>query len=599
MSAKLVNISRLGALACCFATLAACGGGGGGGPPPVTSVGFQTPPPQTLTVSNTATITAVVAGGDAGVTWTATCGSANCGSFNPISTASGAPTTYTPPATVPSPAAVTITATSLNDSSKRATGLTTLTAATGPVLADGTYVIHLNGFDGNGAYYLAGAFTVKGGVISEGETDFTDPVVGSSDILQPASSSLAFAGSNIQAVLATADSNLGVGGVVTVRGTKLSATHVLISEFDPSATATGTIELQTDTAAPQGSYAFGLQGTDTNNGNPLVIGGILAFSGAALAPAGSVFDLNDGPTNSSLILRGEAFASGSVSAPDAFGRVIIDLVPSATSAIPEFKLAAYVVGPDTVYLIEDQADTLNANLAGVALGQGSNAGSFTLAGVAGTSYAHGSHGVDVDNGALTLAGGFALNAGGTVGGRLAFVDGVNHQGNAISGTWSVEPNGRVSLDDVYLPSSNLTLSFQLYLDGNGNGIVMGVDSFQTTEGLAYAQTGAQPTGGAMAVASQGVLGSGNPWSAVGPLTLAIGSFTGWTDYNNDGSPQPTVALSGSFNASNGTLRFTGLNAPDFTVSTGWGYYPIDANRLLAIEVDGQALGLLTLEAVSQ
>jgi hypothetical protein len=31
---------------------------------------------------------------------------------------------------------------------------------------------------------------------------------------------------------------------------------------------------------------------------------------------------------------------------------------------------------------------------------------------------------------------------------------------------------------------------------------------------------------------------------------------------------------------------------------GWGFYPIDSSRTLAIEVDGQQLGLLFLEAVS-
>jgi hypothetical protein len=598
MSAKFVSTLRLGALALTGLTLAACGGGGGGSSPAVTSVQFQTPPPATLSVSSTATITAVVVGGNAGVTWTATCAAADCGTFNPVSTASGAATIYTPPATAPSPAAVTISATSLNDSTRKATGLTTLTPPTGAALADGTYVIHLNGFDGNGPYYLAGAFTVQGGVITAGEQDFTDPVVGAHDSLVPAQSSLTFAGSNIQVLLATTDANVGASGAVTVRGTKVSATRVLISEFDPSATATGSIDLQTEAAAAQGSYAFGLQGTDTGSGNPLVLGGILAFSGTALTTGGSVFDLNDGPTNGSLILRGEAFASGSVSAADAFGRVIIDLIPSATSTVPEFKLAAYAVGPATLYLIEDQADTLNANLAGVALGQGANAGKFTLANVAGTTYAHGSHGIDSANGALTLAGGFALNADGTVGGRLAFVDGGSHNGNDISGTYTVDPTGRVSLNDVLLSHNALTLTFQLYLDGKGNGIVMGVDSFQTTEGLAFAQTGAQPTSGALAVASQGVLGSGSPWSAIGPVTLAAARFSGFTDYNNDGAPQPAVTLSGSFDTGNGTLQFNGLNAPDFTVTTGWGYYPIDANRLIAIEVDGQALGLLTLEAVA-
>jgi hypothetical protein len=38
---------------------------------------------------------------------------------------------------------------------------------------------------------------------------------------------------------------------------------------------------------------------------------------------------------------------------------------------------------------------------------------------------------------------------------------------------------------------------------------------------------------------------------------------------------------------------------DTATQSGWGYYPIDSSRTIAIEVDGQQLDLLFLEAVSQ
>jgi hypothetical protein len=78
------------------------------------------------------------------------------------------------------------------------------------------------------------------------------------------------------------------------------------------------------------------------------------------------------------------------------------------------RFSAYILGPDRLQLIEDQSDALNANLGGTALGQGSHAGTFNLASVAGATYVHGSVGGDAVSGALTLAGGFALNADGTV-----------------------------------------------------------------------------------------------------------------------------------------------------------------------------------------
>ncbi|HUB51907.1 MAG TPA: hypothetical protein VL986_07165 [Terracidiphilus sp.] len=59
----------------------------------------------------------------AGVKWSAACGGSSCGSFNPVSTASGSLTTFTAPISIPSQGSVTITATS-NDSATTSIGAT-------------------------------------------------------------------------------------------------------------------------------------------------------------------------------------------------------------------------------------------------------------------------------------------------------------------------------------------------------------------------------------------------------------------------------------------------------------------------------------------
>jgi hypothetical protein len=296
------------------------------------------------------------------------------------------------------------------------------------------------------------------------------------------------------------------------------------------------------------------------------------------------------------VLENQTFASGTVSAPDALGRVSIALAPSSVSQVPAVIFTAYIVGPGRLQLIEDQSDALNANLGGTALGQGANSGKFTMASVSGASYAHGTIGAD-GNGPLTLAGGFGLNADGTVSGRMAFVDGANHQGNDISGSYTVAANGRVSLQQIALATTGVTLNFVLYLDGNGNGLVLGIDSFEVSQGLAFAQTSSAPLSGAYGLSSLGAWSSGS-FSAVGPVRVANGSFSGSTDYNNDGQLMPNVTLGGSQISSSGELQLTGLSG-DATTGSTWGYYPIDASRTLAIEVDGQQLGLLWLEAQSQ
>lgn len=588
------NCLVFAASAALAAGLQGCGGGGGGSPAQPVAVTLSPAPPATLSLSDTASLSAVVANdsAQAGVVWTVKCGGSDCGTFSPPSTGSGASTVYAPPATMPSPASITIRAASVTDPGKSATATVQLTAPTAPVLADGTYVFHLSGIDANGAYFLAGAFKVVGGVITAGEQDYSDAVYGSADSLLAAESSLKTSGKNIQIVLATQDSQVGVNGVETLRGTAVSATRVLISEFDSSATATGSIDLQTSLAEPSGAFAFAVQGDDTGSGNALVMGGILSFTGTTLTVSGSMFDLNDG----GAVLENQTFASGSVSAPDAFGRVTLDLTPSAVSQVPGVKFSAYVVSPQRLQLIEDQSDVLNANLGGTALGQGANAGRFTQASVAGASYAHGTSGADAVNGALTLAGGFGLNANGTVGGRMAFVDSGNHQGNDISGSYTVESNGRVMLDQIALDNTGVTLNFVLYLDGDGNGLLIGVDQFQVTEGMAYAQMSGASLSGSYALSAIGTNSAGT-YSAVGPVGVSAGAFSGTTDYNNDGLPVSAVALGGSQNTSNGELQLTGLSG-DTTTGSTWGYYPIDASRTLAIEVDGQQLGLMMLEQQS-
>jgi len=83
----------------------------------VASVSFSQAPPQSLTINGMANVVASLPTDPtgAGVDWTVTCGSAACGSFSPMHTASGTPTVYNAPAMMPTGAQVTVTATSTAD----------------------------------------------------------------------------------------------------------------------------------------------------------------------------------------------------------------------------------------------------------------------------------------------------------------------------------------------------------------------------------------------------------------------------------------------------------------------------------------------------
>jgi hypothetical protein len=583
-------------------------------PPPPIAVSFVTQPPSTMVISTTSSFAATVDNDtkNGGINWTVTCGSAQCGSFNPTATASGSSTSYTAPNAVPTPDTVTVTATSVTDSTKSVSATITIAATAPPVIADGTYVYHLSGQDNNNNYYVVGAFSIKNGVITSGEQDFTDADNFGNDQLIAASSGVTATSGNVQLVFATADSNIGVNGVLTLRGTP--GTRILLSEYDSFGAATGSLDLQTSTAAPTGGYAFSINGLDsTTTENQLVIGGILNFSGASLNTASSVFDLNDG--DGKTLLLAQSFSSGSISAPDSFGRITIGLTPSSTP-LGSILLTGYVLDGHTVQLLESQTDSLYGGLGGTALVQGSNAGQFSANSVANYTYVHASQGQDT-NGPVFLGGAFVFASGGSVSGDLAFNDifNVKNKGNTFSGaTYSVDPTGRVVVANV-IPSNltNLTLSFILYLDGNGNGVVMGADNTQQTTDLAYQQNGLADYEGNYVVASQGFLKGPNyyqHYGAIGPVTITSDNFNGFTDYTsqdpnlqkNGPTPfdvYPNVPLNGTENNSTGLITLSGLNSIDFSYSGGFGYYPIDVNRVVAIDLDVNSTGSLILESTSQ
>jgi hypothetical protein len=250
---------------------------------------------------------------------------------------------------------------------------------------------------------------------------------------------------------------------------------------------------------------------------------------------------------------------------------------------------------------------LHANSGGSALGQGANTGQFsaTSASVLSQSYAHGSGGVD-PKGTAVVSGVFALQANGVLGGVVAVNDLTNIGAWNLGGTYTVDATGRVTVSATSLTSaSNATppaaaLSFELYLDGNGNAMVMGVDTFQTTQGIAYGQAGSFTLDGAYALSGQGLLAGQTPipWSAVGPLTATSAQLSGSTDYTViTASPQSAVTLAGTQDAAQSLLHLTGLDANDFTMTDDYAYYPASGNRLWAIQTDNHGVSLLLMEGV--
>jgi hypothetical protein len=487
-----------------------------------------------------------------------------------------------------------------------ATATITITNTTS-VLADGNYVFRVSGDNGNVAYFVAGVFTVSKGAITGGEEDLIDFVQGGQASIQPAGSGLTMASDgNFQLVLATNNSKFGVNGVETFRGALVSSTHAQIDEFDNFAAAQGILDLQTSTSAPSGGFAFNLGGIDGSaNPNPLFIGGVITISATSINVASSVFDYYDG----GALHQDVSFASGTLTVPDALGRLTMNLDPSQGSGGVPFTVIGYIVSTNQIQLIESPNDTLGGTLGGTALGQGANSGTFTAAGVGGRTYVFTAHGEDVVNGMATFAGTFALNSGGTVSGNLAYNDIASTQNLAVGGgNWAVDSVGRVALTNISVTGSNIgtgPFSFQFYLDGNGNALELGTDTVQGSAGPAYQQTSTQQiAAGKYVIGAEGFAATqGKPtWAAVGPVMLDGSlNWSGFTDYNVfGGTPAAKVALSGTTNTMTALFSIAGLNAvnpppatPQFT------YWQIDNSRVLALEMDSGQSGSFILEAVSQ
>ncbi|MGB9234977.1 MAG: hypothetical protein WCC04_11225, partial [Terriglobales bacterium] len=487
-------------------------------------------------------------------------------------------------------------------------------------------VFHLSGADftaanGESNYYVAGAFTVSGGLITGGEQNLEDYNDSLADSINPETSSIrGTADGNLQIVLDTGDSAIGVNGVETLSATAVTGARALIGEYDLVATSTGTLDLQTSQAPPSGGYAFFATGID-HNGGAMAFGGVLNVDGpGSISGTGSVMDFND--SSEGIVLPDQTFASSSVTAaPDSFGRVAFTLNP-ANGNIGQIVLIGYIVDAATIQVLET-ADTLGGTTGGMARGQGDKTGAFSNASLSGSTYVAGADGVD-SNGNLELAGAFSFSATtNNVSGNATLSDIVNElSGNISGGTYLVDATGRATVAGLSGPTfDNATM--QLYLDGNGNAFTLFMDTSDVAAGYGFQQVAGAAFSGLYAATAEGsaLMPSGYlaaahgvsphpeamsevpvPWSAVGQIYVDRGgNVSGFTDFDMlTGPVTPNVQLygvaTGSAETLTGTLTGAGVTSSGADTFT---YYVIDDHRAFAIETDATQLNLAYFEQLQQ
>ena len=607
--------------------LVACGGGNTAKvqnplPPPssTVSIAFQPAPAASISINTAPAITAVVSNdpNNEGVDWSLTCQNTNnCGSLSALHTSSGQPTTYTPPSTLSGNSmSVSIVAFATANHNQNVVAPITITAFGSNL--KGSYVFQGQGVSANtAAYEFAGVMVLNGqGGITSGEQTVnfydqnpnvnalvsrSDPITGGSYFLGPDGRGTISVTTN--------DQDVGQNGVETFSFVFLSTSQALIAETDQAESATGSMDLQTSSAAPSGGYAFVVSGTDIGTASPTAFGGIFNINTPNLiSGAGSVADQNLAGT-----VTARQALSGTVSAPDSFGAVTLNLSIPGFQSATTFQFQGYIVDATHIKLVENDNSSGggSGSTGGIAIGQGSATGTFANDSSFSGTYVFGLLGVDLTGftpNTLTSAGVFTADGSGDF--TNGFTDTLLQQngaqgtaGSQISGAfigaYQVFPDGvgraHASFDHFLTPPRpNFDPVFYFYLTGNGNPVLF-LDASDTSlnypsvgAGIAYPQSAPPFTlGGTYGLSFTQQNGGENDGTGQITAIQSAGTLSGVVDNNSAFAATFNNPISGTFAAplsdglSAGTLSGTSFDFSPFAVD----YYVIDPTQGFFVETD--------------
>ncbi len=569
-------------------SLAACGSGSSN----PTEISFNVAPPADLQVGGTATISATVFNNNnTGVNWTVSCGSADCGSFNPTS---GASTVYTAPAAVPSGNTVTITATAAAKSSVTVMATVTITSGSTGTALNGQYAFLISGSDSNGSYVAAGSLVADGnGNITGGEEDLCD-FTGCFSGLESGTFST---GSDGRGSINISSSGLGPQTfdiVVT------SSSHALIIEFDGSASSSGTLDLQDATAltasSVSGGYSMTLSGFDISGATAVAnaFGVVMTADGSGGFPSVSI-DQNDGGN----FTPSQSDALSVQSGPDQFGRVQI-------SDGTTLEFAYYIVNAKALRVIELDGNFLTS---GSAYTEGT--GSLSVANLAGNSVFTVSEVETAKGGPAGVGGEFTATDSGSI--APGFVD-VNDDGSLSTGSIAGSTlssfsgargmlvlSGGVSSDitqfQVYLVDPGVNILDPTNSTGGGGALLLDTDSNAVGAGTIIPVTSGAQFSGNYGLNVQ-ALTSNNENDLEGQVMAASSALNGNGDLNNF----PTQLLSaetltGSFTPdSSNPGRFTGSLMVGSFGTFDLVYYQASNSQIVIVEMDKGQIGTGVLVA---
>ncbi len=480
ISAFLLSLAGI-----CFLT--ACGGSSSSSSSqsaPGISIALKPPPSSTsVPVGSTTGIkfNPVVSGdsNEYGVDWAVTCSLSTvtvgaCGTLSipTFHSASGTPVNYIPPAFLyTGNLSVNVTVFATADPTKNVTTSVTVTSYT--AVLNGTYVLQVRGSDSNPyPYESTGVFVLdgKGNITSGQQTLNTVGGFSATYTVQGSSTpSTYFVGADGRGLMTLNLQPTGNEAPIeeTYNFMVVSSADALVAEVDNS--ASGTLELQDPAAAttiPTGAYAFVTNGSDPGSPNgpgggipvPTALGGVFNIdnnpSTGTISGAGSLADQDyynsTGSERKLLSCVPPTGVTGTGSRPSSLGIVTISLTGATCfgERLPgSIQFTGYIVDATHIRLIEsDDIDGTKGFLtAGIAVSQGSAAGTFTAASLTGP-YVYSVLGYDI-NAAVPSS---FTSAGVITTDGISKITGINDTfypgdstaftANHIKGTYSVDTN---------------------------------------------------------------------------------------------------------------------------------------------------------------
>ncbi len=526
--------------------LSGCGGGSQQIVPPSVVVTITTAPPASLPIGGTAGVAATVTNdtANAGVTWSCT-PSSTCGSFNPVSTASGASTTYTAPATAPAGGSVGIIATSVTDHAKSANASVMIvgivvTLSTPPPTS----------LAGGGTASVAA--TVTNDSAAAGVTWSCTPSSTCGSFTPPSTASGASTTYTAPAVAPAGGSVVIIATSVTDSTKNAQSAAVTITGTASNATLNGKYVLHL-TAATGNQGPTVIAASVTANGNGLITGGVEELT------APGFYDLVDVVTDGTYSID-----------PNGHGTMLIHTVNLET-----LRFSFVLTSPTHALMVEIDGDPASGTLDKQ---QPAGTGGFTAAQISG-NYSFLLDGIDntAPLNHMSVGGTFAADGISAVtGGTVDINNGGTFTTTLITGTFTApDSNGRghlilsVGRDFVYYIISSKVLRL---LEG---------DNISFVGGSAYAQGTA---GSTMAALSGKFVYQHHGWSSPG-RTVAAGQLsanslgmvtTGVSDSNSGGLP--TTVIKGT--AVTGTYMISGspsgtLNLTDAAGTSTFNLYLVD------------------------